>query len=125
MYAICSKYNVSASHALKKENSFTEPVHSHDWIFEVELCANRLDDTGCVVDFRDLDEYVHKVISSFENSSFNEHPLFENKSPSSEVIAEVLFNEIDQKFSDSNVSVKRVIVWEDERHFGSYYGGSK
>jgi len=122
MYSICTIYDLNARHALKKGADLIEKPHTHTFKLEVELSSKQLDDTGCVVDFLDLDSRVADILGAYKNTDLHQHHRFAGKSPSAEVLAEVLFTDIQTYIVDIPVRLERVTVWEDERHAGSYRG---
>lgn len=122
MYSIRVTYNFKASHALKKNGELIEEPHSHTFRLEIELASEKLDETGCVVDFRDLDNRMADVIVPYANTDLHEHPRFTGKSPSAEVIAETFFADIKPCVVDMPARLEKITVWEDECHAGSYRG---
>ena len=122
MYSIRTTYEFTAQHALKKGAALIEEPHLHTFKVEVELASEKLDDTGCVVDFRDLDLRMGDVFGTYTNGNLCEHPHFQDMSPSAEVMAEVFFADIKSCVADMPASLERVTVWEDERHAGCYGG---
>ncbi len=97
-----------------------EQVHAHDWDVECEIASERLDAAGCVIDFVELDRRVGDVLGELSHKNLGEHPLFAGRSPSAEVIAEVLHGQIKHAVNDLAVAMVSVTVWEDERHAGCY-----
>lgn len=122
MYSIRTTYELNARHALKKKGELVESPHSHAFKLEVELSSDKVDAAGCVVDFHDLDSRMADILGRYTNADLHEHPRFDGRSPSAEVMAEVLFSEIKSCVADMPVSLKRVTVWEDECHGGSFGG---
>jgi 6-pyruvoyltetrahydropterin/6-carboxytetrahydropterin synthase len=120
MYSIRTTYEFIASHALTKAGKLIEESHSHTFKLEVELTSEKLDETGCVVDFRDLDSRMADVLVPYTNTGLHEHPKFGGRSPSAEVLAETFFAEINSCIADMPARLERVTVWEDECHAGSY-----
>lgn len=123
MHSIRTTYNFESSHALTKAGKLIEEPHLHAFKVEVELASGTLDDTGCVVDFRDFDNRMADVLGPYTNINLHEHPRFEGKSPSAEIMAEVFFADIISSIADMPARLERVTVWEDEQHAGCF-GGS-
>ena len=119
MHTIRVKYAFRAMHALKG-GGVDEEAHLHEFRCEVELGSRGLDEAGCVVDFHELDRRMGDVLGELSGKNLCEHPLFEGRSPSAEVIAEVLHGEIKRALEDKAVSVSSVTVWEDEYHAGCF-----
>jgi 6-pyruvoyltetrahydropterin/6-carboxytetrahydropterin synthase len=123
MYSIRTIYTFTATHALRRGADLIEEPHSHTFKLEVELASEKLDETGCVVDFRDLDSRMADVLGTYANSDLHEHPQFNGKSPSAEAMAKAFFADIKSCVADMPASLEKVTVWEDECHAGSYRGG--
>lgn len=122
MHSIRVTYDLTASHALRKGNELLEEPHSHTFRIEVECSSDKLDEAGCIVDFRDLDARMSDILGSYTNANLHEHPKFHGTSPSAEIIAEVFFADISSSMADMPARLERVTVWEDERHAGCFRG---
>jgi len=122
MYSIRTTYELNARHALKKGSELIEETHSHTFKLEVELSSEKLDETGCVVDFRDLDSRMTDILGTYTNTDLQDHPRFAGTSPSAEMMAKVFFADINACIADMPANLVRVTVWEDECHAGSYRG---
>lgn len=122
MYSIRTTYEFTASHALTKAGRLIEEPHSHTFKLEIEFASEKLDQTGCVVDFRDLDSRMADVLVPYTNINLHEHARFDGRSPSAEVMAEVFFADIKSYVADMPARLEKVTVWEDECHAGSYRG---
>lgn len=57
MYRICKEYHFSASHQLihLPEDHPCARMHGHNYVVEVELCSEELNEHGFVRDYRELD----------------------------------------------------------------------
>jgi len=84
MYKIKVQTEIAGAHQLTLSyNSPCERLHGHNWLIEVELATEQLDDNGMVCDFKDakkiLKEYVHDVLDhTFLNNIFDFNPTAEN-----------------------------------------------
>jgi len=84
MYKIKVQTEVAGAHQLKLSyDSPCERLHGHNWLIEVELVTEQLDDNGMVCDFKVaktiLKKYVHDVIDhTFLNDIFDFNPTAEN-----------------------------------------------
>lgn len=123
MHSVQATYTLEAMHALRDASGMTELVHPHAFRLEIELASTELDGQGCVIDFLELDEMVEDVLEPLSGIDLSEHPLFEGRSASAEVIAQVLFREIDAKFVEHSAYIQKVTVWEDRHHAGCYRRG--
>lgn len=84
MYKITVQTEVAGAHQLQLNyDSPCERLHGHNWLIEVELATEQLDDNGMVCDFKVakgiLKDYVHDVIDhTFLNDIFDFNPTAEN-----------------------------------------------
>jgi 6-pyruvoyl-tetrahydropterin synthase len=110
MYSIRVKYSFEASHGLRDADGLKEPRHSHLFDVEVELDSPKLDELGCVIDFREFDMRMSDVLGSLRDKDL----------PSTEIIAQMLFEKVGEVLSEHPAGVVGVTVWEDERHAGCF-----
>lgn len=120
MFEISVRKHFWASHALVNYMGADEAPHGHDWICEVKIAAEKLDKSGCAMDFVKVDKLLDEITGPFTGRLINELEAFAEKSPSAENIAEYIFNNFSRKMD----GVKCVTVWEDANHSASYLGQS-
>lgn len=94
MYELIIERHFFAAHALTFLDGTTEPLHAHDWVAEVRVRAARLDGSGLVMDFHELERVVGEVVGAMGNASLNELPSFAGLSPSAERVAEHVYKEL-------------------------------
>jgi len=123
MHVIRATYSFDALHALKRADEVVEGLHPHTFRVDLELSSDELDALGCVMDFHELDRRVGDVLGPIGGTDLGVHPMFEGRSPSAEVIAQVLFRTIGKAVLDLAVCMTGVTVWEDDRHAGIYREG--
>ena len=69
MYRVKKRIEISAAHKLTLDyNSKCSNLHGHNWIIDVYLESNELDNNGMVMDFTHIkreiqDKFDHKVIN--------------------------------------------------------------
>lgn len=84
MFKIKVQTEVAGAHQLKLSyESHCEKLHGHNWLIEVEIAVDELDDNGMVCDFKTakkiLKQYVHDVLDhNFLNDIFDFNPTAEN-----------------------------------------------
>lgn len=105
MFHVIVKKAFRASHALKKGGKKIEPCHGHEWLCEAILSSDKLDKTGCVVDFKKADDAIDRILLKLEQS--------ENES--SETMAKQIYDSLSKIFK-----VSSVCVWEDDCHGAKY-----
>ncbi|MBN1436928.1 MAG: 6-carboxytetrahydropterin synthase [Sedimentisphaerales bacterium] len=110
MYHISVEKAFRASHSLTLQGT-PEPIHHHDWLIEVTIAAQTLDNQGLVMDFTLLQSLLDKIIQPLRQApTLNDfEPLSPN--PSAERLAEYLYRRLQQELSN-DVNLVRVAVQE-------------
>lgn len=84
MYKIKVQTEVAGAHWLSLNyDSPCQRLHGHNWLIEVEIATDELDDNGMVCDFKVaktiLKKYVHDVLDhTVLNDTFDFNPTAEN-----------------------------------------------
>lgn len=120
MFEISAKTTFNAAHALRNYRGAAESCHDHEWICEAVVRVEGLDDSGCAVDFADIDVLLLEIVLPFRGKHINEVAPFDTISPSAENIARHIFDMLSKAIDSDSREVSRVTVWEDERHSASY-----
>jgi 6-pyruvoyltetrahydropterin/6-carboxytetrahydropterin synthase len=115
---VCSTF--AAAHNLMNYQGDCENLHGHNWKVEVTVAAKELNAAGLGIDFKVLKKETNKLLDQLDHKYLNELPPFVQESPSSENIARFLFEKLGQELNDSNVTVKKVTVWESDHACASY-----
>lgn len=91
MYIIRKEFSFSAAHQLLNlvEGHPCSRIHGHNYIVIVELRSSTLNDSGFVLDYKELDILKSYLEKSFDHKNLND---FFPKNPTAENIAEYLFN---------------------------------
>lgn len=107
----------SAAHRLRNYRGKCENVHGHNW--RVRLYASRpeLDPNGFVLDFKELDAILARVLDRLDHQDINEVAPFTAENPTAEHIARHIFIEAERELTlrDPRCTVERVMVWESEK----------
>lgn len=124
MYEIYVETHFSAAHHLRGYNGDCAKPHGHNWVVEVHIQCNKLNDIGIGIDFRDVKQVVKSVLSRLDHGDLNELPEFTNVNPSSENIASYVYKSLSQEFQNGNAEVTKVRIseapgvgvyyWEDQ-----------
>ncbi len=123
MFEIVVRRKFRAGHALHAYRDQDESVHVHDWLIEVKLNSDHLDQSGCAVDFLKVDELLDEVLVPFQEKSLNQVEYFKTISPSAENFAKYLYNNLKDALVLKGVDLMSVNVWEDELHGVIYTEG--
>ena len=114
MYEVTIKADFSAAHNLREVGGKCESLHGHNFLVEVAVESESLDEGGMVVDFRLLKSKTREILKSLDHRYLNELPLFASANPSSENLAAYIFQEISREIDQGSRRVTRVSVWESE-----------
>jgi 6-pyruvoyltetrahydropterin/6-carboxytetrahydropterin synthase len=124
MYDIFINTHFAGAHHLRDYPGDCEKPHGHNWKVEVMVRAEKLDNCGMGIDFKILKKIVKEVIDKLDHHDLNTLPWFQDKNPSSEHIAEFIFEGVSDLLPDDNCIMQRVMVMETDSQ-GLYYYGKK
>lgn len=120
-YELKIETSFAAAHNLLNYCGQCENLHGHNWKIEIYIQGNELDKSGMLIDFKILKDHTNTILDNLDHTYLNELPIFAGKSPSSELIAEYIFNELEKKLTKSPVAIKKVVAWESEKAAASYF----
>ena len=97
-------------------------IHGHNYMLEVMVTGNIVDDTGFLVDLGHLKKIVKKnVIDILDHSLFDvEVEWFKDRQPSSENLVIFIWNQIQSKLKGAKLH--RIRLHETPTIFTDYYG---
>jgi len=97
-------------------------IHGHNYMLEVMVTGDIVDDTGFLVDLGNLKKIVKKnVIDILDHSLFNvEVKFFKDKQPSSENLVIFIWNQIQSELKSAKLH--RIRLHETPTIFTDYYG---
>lgn len=79
MYTVTKRIEVSGSHQLELPyDSKCKNLHGHNWIINVTLQSEKLDDNGMVLDFTKIKEIVNRLDHAHINDIVPFNPTAEN-----------------------------------------------
>ena len=119
MFEVKIETSFSSAHHLLNYKGKCENMHGHNWKVEVALCGNFLDSSNILVDFKVLKKAVNEIIDYLDHKDINELPEFKGISPSSEIIAKYIYDEVKKQFEN----VSYVSVFETPTSCAKYYEG--
>ena len=125
MYDIFIKTHFAGAHHLRDYPGDCEHPHGHNWKVDVTVRATELDQYGMGIDFKVLKKVVKQVIDKLDHHDLNTLPWFQDQNPSSEHIAEFLFEEIKALLVSPRYSLYSVRVMETDTQGLVYYGNPK
>lgn len=84
--------NFSAAHFIPSEDAGQcQEMHGHTYFVNVTIGGNELDATGFLIDFKKIKKAIHK---KYDHSVLNNHPEFENKFPTTEGLAQQIWQSV-------------------------------
>jgi len=120
MYEIYTETHFSAAHHLRNYRGKCEDPHGHNWIVEVYVQCETLNEIGIGIDFKDLKDVVKEALEGLDHKDLNELTLFSEENPTSENIAKYLYKKLSHILNNENIRVSKIKVCETPGN-GSLY----
>jgi 6-pyruvoyltetrahydropterin/6-carboxytetrahydropterin synthase len=121
MFTLRVTDSFSAAHRLRGYHGDCERLHGHNYKVEVSIESTDLDETGIVIDFRDVKNILKDALDEMDHQYLNELAAFSDRNPSAENIARHIFTTISDTVKHP-ARLKEVVVWENENCSVSYSG---
>ncbi len=121
MWEISHETVVAAAHQLRFAPGEGERLHGHNWRIKATVRAERLDDSGFVMDFNVLGPMLRAVVEPYEHAFLNELAPFDDLNPTAENIARVVADNLGAKIDDGRVRVVKLEVWENDACLATYF----
>ena len=109
----------SAAHFLRNYKGKCENLHGHNWKVELEVEGESLDETGLLIDFKELKKMLKDVLELLDHRLINDISPFDQYNPSSENIARFISEKVEERLPEG-VRVTSVTVWESEKACATY-----
>ncbi len=111
----------SSAHYLRNYQGKCENLHGHNWKVELVVKGEKLDKSGILVDFGVLKRYLKEVLDMLDHKCINEEiEFFRSESPSSENLAKYIYEKLEDRLKDYEVSIDYIKVFESENSFAVY-----
>ncbi|MFC1607045.1 6-carboxytetrahydropterin synthase QueD [Candidatus Latescibacterota bacterium] len=120
MYELTVDTHFSAAHSLRGYNGECSQLHGHTWKVSVTVKAEKTDDTGISVDFKDISSILDQIIKRFDHRNLSEIDDFSECNPTAEIIAKKVFDFCEDAFSGNEAVVSSVTIAESERYRVTY-----
>lgn len=102
-------FNFSAAHYIPfEEAGKCIRTHGHTYYVNLTIAGNTLDKCGFLVNFRDLKKLVHE---QFDHYLLNDLPAFKDKSPSTEIVAQMIYHIVQKELNQRENQPKCVQVY--------------
>ncbi|MFC2044200.1 6-carboxytetrahydropterin synthase QueD [Chloroflexota bacterium] len=112
MYQVSIEHHFDSAHFLRGYKGKCEALHGHRFRVVLKVKASQLDNIGLAYDFTILKQQLACVLSRFDHTCLNHVPPFDEINPSSENIANIIYNELTLELAGAPVSLSCVEVWE-------------
>ena len=84
-------------------------MHGHNWKVEVEVCGNKLDNIGMVIDFKEIRNMTKDVVNQLDHRFLNDLIPFKVINPTAENIAQYIYEELTKAMnSKQQIQVKSI-----------------
>ena len=125
MYSLKVQGTFSSAHNLRGYKGKCEDLHGHNWLVEIVIKSEKLDDIGMVLDFKYLKKKLHACLEQMDHKYLNKLSYFKEVNPvrsgaprrgtsngvnpTSENIAKYIYKKLKPQISLLNC----VTVWEN------------
>ena len=116
MFELKAQMYFAAAHHLLNYEGECENQHGHNWLVEAYVKGNSLDKSNILIDYKVLKRELKAVLDLLDHKDLNELPEFKDISPSSEIIAKYIFEEVQKEFEN----VSKVSVYETPTSCATY-----
>ena len=117
MYRIKIQSGFESAHNLRGYKGKCEELHGHNWRVETVISASGLDDTGMVMDFKELKNLLKETVAELDHKYLNEIDYFKDVNPTSENIAKYIYENLSERI---DLNLEEVTVWETETSSATY-----
>ena len=121
MFEISTELRFSSAHKLNNYDGPCENIHGHNWIVKAYVRCSTLDSIGLGIDFKELRKELKKVIGKLDHRDLN--VIFDpfGKNPSSENIAQYIYEELSKTVNGTNRHIAKIDVFETPGNCASYF----
>mgnify|MGYP002652948855 FL=1 len=102
-------FNFSAAHFIPSEDAGKcMRTHGHTYFVNLTIAGDELDHNGFLVNFSDLKKLIH---DQFDHYLLNDLVQFKGKSPSTEIVAQTIYQMVQSYLKDQKNQPKCVQVY--------------
>ena len=112
MFTVSVETHFWASHQLTLSDGSKEPLHHHNWSVTADVSSEVLNNTGLVMDFRQLKAMVDKTIDEFDNMALDKIDYFQRNNSSAENVAGYIYEKLEPRLPEG-VKLEAVRVVEE------------
>jgi 6-pyruvoyltetrahydropterin/6-carboxytetrahydropterin synthase len=111
MYQVSVEKDFDAAHYLRNYQGKCENIHGHRFKVVAHLQADRLNGIGLAYDFTKLKKHLGDILAKYDHTCLNDIPPFDKINPSSENLAETIFQLLNPLLPQE-VALLKTEVWE-------------
>lgn len=102
-------FNFSAAHYIPSEDAGKcMRTHGHTYFVNITIVGDELDHNGFLVNFSDLKQLIH---GQFDHYLLNDLVEFKGKSPSTEIVAQTIYQMVQSYLNEQDNNPKCVQVY--------------
>lgn len=121
LWSLKVRSDFSSSHQLHNYGGKCENLHGHNFLVEVKISGNKLDqDTGMLMDFKELKQKLKNVLDQLDHKHLNELEYFCEINPSSENLARFVYDRLKPMLPADRVRLVQVMVAEKDSSMAFY-----
>lgn len=115
MYLLNVTDSFSAAHRLCGYQGACSNLHGHNWKVRVGIACTELDDIGMALDYGIIKSILKDILDKFDHEYLNDLPFMEGQNPTSERLAQKIYEEMEKGLSTYAARIKEVEIYESER----------
>ena len=119
MFEVSVTQEFAAAHKLLNYEGQCSNMHGHTWKVKVWVGSQDLNETGMVIDFKDLKAALLSILDRYDHGCINEIPPFDKINPTAENLAREIY--LGMKKSCVDCKLNRVEVWESASSSAAYW----
>jgi 6-pyruvoyltetrahydropterin/6-carboxytetrahydropterin synthase len=123
MYEETVEASFSSGHYLRNYRGRCENPHGHNYRVLVTLAGNDLDDTGLLMDFKELKQLLRPIVEYLDHQMINDLEPFTTLNPSAENLARYFFDQTNLRLIEltrGRVAVVSTTVFETDTSAATY-----
>ncbi len=111
-YELSIETHFSAAHQLRGYDGDCARLHGHNWHVKLYVECSELDALGMGVDYKIIKRELKAALDDWDHYHLNDIPPFDTINPTSENVARVLCERMQQRLNDDRIRVSRVEIAE-------------
>lgn len=116
MYLLKVEEAFEAAHNLRGYEGKCARLHGHNWIIEVEITGEKLNELGILVDFKDVKRELKATLDKLDHRYLNEIAPFDKINPTAENLAKYIYEEFSgNDIFKTNAELLAVTLYESPK----------